>query len=100
MFDLQRKHARQESVQVAVIGSGPAGTTAALTADRNGMKVAMIDEHPLDMDSMAQDVPIAATRRLTLDRIAANNSLSVTANQDETDEERARYDGTVYDHLT
>ena len=88
MFDLQRKHARQESVQVAVIGSGPAGTAAALTADSDGMKVAMSDEHPLDMDSMAQDVPLffgqrmlptAANRRLTLDRIAANTSLSVIA---------------------
>ena len=82
MFDLDRKHARQERVQVAVVGAGPAGVSAALTAARSGMNVALIDEHPLSMDVMAQDIPLffgqrmlatTANRGLMLERVAANN---------------------------
>ena len=46
-----------EHTQVAVVGGGVAGTTAARTAAELGLKVVLIDEHPLDADSMAMDIP-------------------------------------------
>lgn len=88
MFDLDRERARQERVQVAVVGGGPAGVSAALTAARAGMQVALIDEHPLASEVMAQDIPLffgqrmlatAASRGLMLERVTANNPLIADA---------------------
>ncbi len=88
MFDLDRELARQERVQVAVVGGGPAGISAALTAARAGMQVALIDEHPVASDVMAQDIPLffgqrmlatTANRGLMLERVTANNPLIADA---------------------
>ena len=88
MFDLDRERARQERVQVAVVGGGPAGVSAALTAARAGMSVALIDEHPIATDVMAQDIPLffgqrmlatTSNRGLMLERVTANNPLIADA---------------------
>ncbi len=88
MFDLDRERARQERVQVAVVGAGPAGVSAALTAARAGLGVALIDEHPIATDVMAQDIPLffgqrmlatTANRGLMLERVTANNPLIAEA---------------------
>ena len=88
LFDLDRKRARQEQIQVAVVGAGPAGVSAALTAVGAGMNVTLIDEHPIAMDVMAQDIPLffgqrmlatTANRGLMLERVAGNNPLIAAA---------------------
>jgi thioredoxin reductase len=47
----------QERVQLLVVGAGPAGCAAALEAARLGLKVALVDENPVDPASMGLDVP-------------------------------------------
>jgi thioredoxin reductase len=43
--------------QVVVVGAGVAGTSAAIEAARLGQSVTLVDEHPLDLASMAMDTP-------------------------------------------
>ena len=47
-----------EHTQVAVIGGGVAGAAAASTAAELGLDVTLIDEHPVDAESMAMDIPL------------------------------------------
>jgi thioredoxin reductase len=48
----------ERRVPVVVVGAGPAGVAAAVEAARAGVEVALIDEHPVDYDLMAMDVPL------------------------------------------
>jgi D-hydroxyproline dehydrogenase subunit alpha len=43
--------------QVVVVGAGVAGTAAALEAVRLGLGVTLVDEHPIDLPTMAMDTP-------------------------------------------
>ncbi len=47
-----------EHTQIAVVGGGVAGTTAARVASEIGLDVVLIDEHPADADSIAMDIPL------------------------------------------
>jgi thioredoxin reductase len=51
-------------VPVVVVGAGPAGVAAAIEAARAGVEVALIDEHPVDNDMMAMDVPLCFGQRM------------------------------------
>lgn len=59
-------------IQALVIGAGPAGAAAALTLARNGVDVALVDQHDFPRDKACGDALIpdalAALRRLGLDR--------------------------------
>jgi D-hydroxyproline dehydrogenase subunit alpha len=64
--------------QVVVVGAGVAGISAAIEAARLGLAVTLVDEHPLDLPTMAADtpyffgprlLPTLADRGLMLERI-------------------------------
>jgi thioredoxin reductase len=50
--------------QVVVVGAGVAGATAAIEAARLGLGVTLVDEHPLDLSTMAMDTPYFFGSRL------------------------------------
>ena len=47
-----------ESTDVLIIGAGPAGISAALTAARGGVSVTLVDENPVPLRTMGEDVPL------------------------------------------
>ncbi len=49
---------------LVVIGAGAAGIAAAIEAARAGVEVVLIDEHPVDNDMMAMDVPLCFGQRM------------------------------------
>ena len=51
-------------VPLVVVGGGPAGVAAAIEAARAGVEVVLIDEHPIDNDMMAMDVPLCFGQRM------------------------------------
>ena len=52
-------------VPVVVVGGGPAGVAAATAAARAGARVLLLDEHPLDPELMAMDVPLYFGQRMS-----------------------------------
>lgn len=72
-----------EHTQVAVIGGGVAGAAAASTAAELGLDVTLIDEHPVDAESMAMDIPLffgqralgtASDRGLMMSRVVGGSA--------------------------
>jgi thioredoxin reductase len=55
----------ERHVPLVVVGAGPAGTAAATAAARAGLEVLLVDEHPLDFDLMAMDVPLYFGQRMS-----------------------------------
>jgi thioredoxin reductase len=51
-------------VPLVVVGAGAAGVAAAIEAARAGVEVALVDEHPVDNDMMAMDVPLCFGQRM------------------------------------
>jgi len=51
-------------VPLVVVGAGAAGVAAAIEAARAGVEVVLIDEHPVDNDMMAMDVPLCFGQRM------------------------------------
>ena len=51
-------------VPLVVVGAGAAGVAAAIEAARSGVEVMLIDEHPVDNDMMAMDVPLCFGQRM------------------------------------
>jgi NADPH-dependent 2,4-dienoyl-CoA reductase/sulfur reductase-like enzyme len=47
-----------ESTDLLVIGAGPAGISAALTAAAGGVRVTLVDENPVPLQTMGEDVPL------------------------------------------
>src|SRR5215472_2800 len=67
---------------VVVVGAGPAGVAAAIEAARAGADVLLVDEHPVDNDMMAMDVPLyfgqrmqasVRNRALMMERVVESN---------------------------
>src|SRR5207249_37404 len=67
---------------LVVVGAGPAGVAAAVEAARAGVEVLLVDEHPVDNDMMAMDVPLyfggrmqpaVRNRSLMLERVVESN---------------------------
>src|SRR5262245_22832166 len=52
-------------VPLVVVGGGPAGVAAATAAARAGAQVLLLDEHPLDPELMAMDVPLFFGQRMS-----------------------------------
>ncbi|HEY1889098.1 MAG TPA: FAD-dependent oxidoreductase [Steroidobacteraceae bacterium] len=46
-----------ESTDLLIVGAGPAGISAALTAARGGVRVTLADENPVPLQTMGEDVP-------------------------------------------
>src|SRR6266403_893820 len=51
-------------VPLVVVGAGAAGVAAAIEAARAGVEVLLVDEHPVDNDMMAMDVPLCFGQRM------------------------------------
>ncbi len=51
-------------VPLVVVGAGAAGVAAAIEAARAGVEVLLVDEHPIDNDMMAMDVPLCFGQRM------------------------------------
>ena len=54
----------ERHVSVVVVGAGVAGVAAAVAAARGGAQVLLVDEHPVDNDMMAMDVPLYFGQRM------------------------------------
>ncbi len=54
----------ERQVPLVVVGAGAAGVAAAIEAARAGLEVVLIDEHPVDNDMMAMDVPLCFGQRM------------------------------------
>ena len=72
----------ERHVPLIVVGAGPAGVAAAMEAARAGIEVMLVDEHPVDNDMMAMDVPLyfggrmdpaVRNRALMLERVVESN---------------------------
>jgi thioredoxin reductase len=57
--------APERRVPLIVVGAGPAGVAAATAAGRAGVRVLLLDEHPLDPELMAMDVPLYFGQRMS-----------------------------------
>ncbi len=57
--------APERHVPLIVVGGGPAGVAAATAAARAGVRVLLLDEHPLDPELMAMDVPLYFGQRMS-----------------------------------
>ncbi|HVS77922.1 MAG TPA: FAD-dependent oxidoreductase [Steroidobacteraceae bacterium] len=47
-----------ESTDLLIVGAGPAGISAALTAAGGGVRVTLVDENPVPLQTMGEDVPL------------------------------------------
>ncbi len=47
-----------ESTDLLIVGAGPAGIAAALAAAGGGVRVTLIDENPVPLQTMGEDVPL------------------------------------------
>ena len=74
--------APRERADLLVVGAGVAGCAAALEAARAGLRVILVDEHPVDASAMGLDVPlhfggraggIVRNRGAMFEAMAANN---------------------------
>jgi thioredoxin reductase len=54
----------ERHVAVVVVGAGAAGVAAATAAARSGAEVLLVDENPIDHDTMAMDVPLCFGQRM------------------------------------
>jgi thioredoxin reductase len=48
----------EESTDLLIVGAGPAGISAALTAVAGGARVTLVDENPVPLRTMGEDVPL------------------------------------------
>ncbi len=55
----------ERSVQIVVVGAGPAGLAAALEAARGGGQVLLVDENPVAAGLMGEDTPLFYGQRMT-----------------------------------
>jgi thioredoxin reductase len=79
-----------EREAVVVVGAGVAGASAAIEAARLGLGVTLVDEHPLDLATMAMDapyffgprlLPTLADRGLTMERVVEGSELLSQADE-------------------
>jgi NADPH-dependent 2,4-dienoyl-CoA reductase/sulfur reductase-like enzyme len=47
-----------ESTDLLIVGAGPAGISAALAAAGGGVRVTLVDENPVPLQTMGEDVPL------------------------------------------
>jgi thioredoxin reductase len=80
----------ERHVAVVVVGAGVAGVAAAIEATRAGAEVLLVDEHPVDNDMMAMDVPLYFGQRMQptvrnrsamMERVVESNPALAEANE-------------------
>ena len=87
-------------VPLIVVGAGAAGVAAAVEAARAGVETLLIDEHPVDNDMMAMDVPLCfgqrmqpavRNRALMLERVVETNPALASAHEAGVDVQLGTY---------
>src|SRR5437899_1753431 len=87
-------------VPLVVVGAGAAGVAAAIEAARAGVEIMLIDEHPVDNDMMAMDVPLCfgqrmdgsvRNRALMLERVVETNPELASAHEGGVDLQLGTY---------
>ena len=63
-----------ESTDLLVIGAGPAGVSAALGAAQRGVRITLVDENPVPLSTMGEDVPLHFGGRMAA-TVANRNAL-------------------------
>ena len=63
-----------EATDLLIVGAGPAGISAALTAVRGGVRVTLVDEHPVPLQTMGEEVPLHFGGRMAAS-VANRNSV-------------------------
>jgi thioredoxin reductase len=48
----------REETDILIVGAGPAGLAAALTASGQGLRVTLVDENPVPIETMGEEVPL------------------------------------------
>jgi len=90
----------ERHVPLVVVGAGPAGVAAAVEAARAGIEVLLLDEHPVDNDMMAMDVPLCFGQRMDatvrnraamLERIVETNPALAAADEAGVDVQLGAY---------
>jgi len=90
----------ERHVAVVVVGAGAAGVAAAIEAARAGADVLLIDEHPVDNDMMAMDVPLyfgqrmlasVRNRALMMERVVESNPALAEAHEAGVDVQLGTY---------
>ena len=90
----------ERHVPLIVVGAGAAGVAAAIEAARCGVDTMLIDEHPVDNDMMAMDVPLCfgqrmqpavRNRALMLERIVESNPALASAHEAGVDVQLGTY---------
>src|SRR6266850_2503759 len=90
----------ERHVPLIVVGAGAAGVAAALEAARAGVEVLLIDEHPVDNDMMAMDVPLCFGQRMDatvrnraamLERVVQTNPVLASAHDAGVDVQLGTY---------
>jgi len=90
----------ERHVPLVVVGAGVAGIAAAIEAARAGVEVVLIDEHPVDNDMMAMDVPLCfgqrmdgsvRNRALMLERVVETNPELASAHEAGVDVQLGTY---------
>src|SRR5205814_3673135 len=85
---------------LVVVGAGVAGVAAAIEAARTGVEVLLVDEHPVDNDMMAMDVPLCFGQRMDatvrnraamLERLVETNPALATAHDAGVDVQLGTY---------
>jgi D-hydroxyproline dehydrogenase subunit alpha len=76
--------------ELVVVGGGVAGASAAIEAAQRGLSVTLVDEHPVDLATMAMDtpyffgprlMPTLADRGLMMERVASSSELLQRADE-------------------
>src|SRR5262249_10751660 len=87
-------------VPLVVVGAGAAGVAAAVEAARSGVETLLVDEHPVDNDMMAMDVPLCfgqrmqpavRNRALMLERVVETNPALASADDAGVDVQLGTY---------
>lgn len=64
-----------ESTDLLIVGAGPAGVSAALTAVRCGVRVTLVDENPVPLQTMGEEVPLHFGGRMAASAANRNSML-------------------------
>ncbi|MEJ5060190.1 MULTISPECIES: FAD/NAD(P)-dependent oxidoreductase [unclassified Pseudomonas] len=66
-----------DETDILIVGAGPAGLAAALTAAGHGLRVTLVDENPVPLETMGEEVPLHFGGRMGA-AVANHNSVLQT----------------------
>jgi NADPH-dependent 2,4-dienoyl-CoA reductase/sulfur reductase-like enzyme len=66
-----------DETDILIVGAGPAGLAAALAAAGHGLRVTLVDENPVPLDTMGEEIPLHFGGRMGA-AVANHNSVLQT----------------------